>query len=105
MIENENYPYKAWMTQPSGKAIEVTVVSRAKWSYSLGFEPAVWVTLDTGKDVNRKDLFNSREEALLAKQAVLLAQQAQLTKRQQALDKKRLTVAKQLNSVKGTSHE
>jgi len=94
-MKNTDFPFKAWITQPAGKAVEHTIEGPPKWA-SIDY---FFVVSATGKMIPRSDLFESKRQALEARLAQLKKQAARLKKQQTTLLNRTKLINKQLGEL------
>lgn len=89
-MSERNYPYTAWILQPSFKPKEVELVKHytSFGDKDYGDETA------SGKVYRRDEIFSSKAEAIEEGWRRVEKQQADLEKRQESLDKKKTALTK-----------
>lgn len=79
-MDKSEYPYKAWMLQPAGKPVEVTVTGDGRWYEGHR-------TINSGKTVPKESLHETKNAAISSGLEEVKRRQSDIDKRQERLNK------------------
>lgn len=83
-MDSINYPYQAWVLQPSFKPVEVTIASKYSSFGSVDYGDVS----DSGKLYHRSEICKSLEDAIALGRSKLEATRNRIAKLQASHDKK-----------------